>query len=608
MRFNRLFLFGLILTGLIVHVSCRKMDRLSNQQTPQDLTTKFFNDHPSSDLQVQALADMIKRENEQSSFVSKVVQAVGYPRWNKALSYSPKGSSSRTGTNNNLNFYFIPFVRDSQQVVNTCLIIKTLGTDTSYKWLCDWNYKDSVYNGLTRRGTAVLMMRIDQEVFGQGRKYLVTDTNLIDSRTSPVTISGAAILGTSADNRSATVEVCYTYQAPVNGWNTGCPPGDENCTPYQTVTLCTTYTLQDNIGGSNDINNGTGWVNTSSGGGGGSTAGWTQPPSNPCVLFSSGGREPELPPGCTEPYAPGWVPSTVDVFYPAEYLTFPYVSPADQAIIDNWKALKIKTSGLDSCRKIMLAKMLSNTHAMGRLLTKLDKALNDSTKLGSFNIEYRITTDIPPQYAAFADSMVYDPFDRQFYAIIKINPTFVQNSTDIYLSQSILHETVHAYLSFILKRIMAGASYAQIQYLGYPKIFDTYVDSLKGRNYGYLAGLDTSAQFQHNYMANHLLEFFANALSEFDDNRINDDEFYWYMGWKGLQPSKPWTDHWPNYPVWPISPSIAPATDDQDKEGFKYALTSDRLADIHNSIWYEQISDSAHARGRRRATLPNCYQ
>ncbi len=309
MRFKRLSLFGLILAGLVMYVSCRKMDRLENQRPEQDVTTRFFTDHPPIDPNVQVLADLIRSKNEQSHFVNKIVQTVGYPRWNSVMSYSSadghSGNTSRTGTNDSLDLYFIPFVRDTQQIVNACLIIKARGRDTSYKWLCDWQYKDSAYTGLSRRNTAALLMLIDAEVFGQQRKYLVSDTTLFDSRTSPARINGTSILNTSAQGRSAVVEICVTYQAPVNGWLSGCEPGSP-CNPYQDVTICTSTTLDDNLGGGNNINNGSGWT-APQGGGGGSTAGWTQPPANPCALFSTGGREPELPPGCTEAYGSGWV-------------------------------------------------------------------------------------------------------------------------------------------------------------------------------------------------------------------------------------------------------------------------------------------------------------
>ncbi len=314
MRINRLLLIGLFLSGLIVYMSCRKMDGVPNKSSKEDITTRFFTDHAPSEPNLQALADLLKRENEKAPFVNKIVQRIGYPRWNKTLSYSSAdgpGSTSRTGTNDSLDLYFIPFVRDTQQYVNACLVIKTLRGDTTYKWLCDWQYKDSAYTGLNRRNTATLLMVIDREIFGQQREYLVTDTTLFDSRTSSVHITGTSITGTSAQNRSATVEICVTYLVPVNGWLSGCEPGS-SCNPYQEVTQCTSTTLDDNLGGGNNINNGTGWT------GGGSTAGWTQPPANPCALFSTGGREPELPPGCTEAYGPGWMPIGVEAPTPSE--------------------------------------------------------------------------------------------------------------------------------------------------------------------------------------------------------------------------------------------------------------------------------------------------
>jgi hypothetical protein len=313
----------------------------------------------------------------------------------------------------------------------------------------------------------------------------------------------------------------------------------------------------------------------------------------------------------------GWIPMPTAGSYQYSQLGFhhfetPSLSAHDEQVYSFWKTNNIDTTGLDSCRKIMIAKMLSTSHAMGRLLNKLDLALKEPTSLGYFNIRYEITPNIPSGHTALADNINYDPFTRQFTCVIKISPTAIQNATDIYISQSIMHETIHAYLSFILRRIMTGSSFAQIQNLGYPKLFDTYVDSLINRNISILDTINRSAQYQHNFMANNLLEFFANALEEFDNDRINDDEYYWYMAWKGLQQSQPWVNVWPNFNTYPNANwdvVTNPSMSDNNKNGFKYALTSDRIIDIHNALLSEQTS-SASARGKKPVGqgTTGCYQ
>ncbi len=597
MKINKFLLFCIILAGLAVYVSCRKLDREQNPSVSKDVTSRFFTDHPPNDSDVQALADLLKMKNEQTNFVSKIVNAVGYPRWNNTLSYSPSsGSNARTGTDDSLNFYFIPFVRDTQDVVNACLIIKTRGTDTSYKWLCDWQYKDTAYTGVTRRATAAFLMQIDKEVFGQQRKYHVTDTALFDSRTSAVSVNGTSVLGASAENRSAVVEICVTYQAPVNGWLSGCEPGSP-CNPYQNVTQCTSITLADNLGGSNDINNGLGWVNTTPTGGG-STAGWTQPPPNSCALLGSGGREPELPPGCTEPYGTGWIPfdNGDDLAYNElgyHHLENWTVSSEDYGKIRYWRQNNIDTVGLDSCLRKIISKLinLNGDNVMGKILNKMERSIFEPGSIDKFKV--RIETGLMDStIVARNDSNSHNPGTGVHYARIKVNTIFLAKSTELGMAYTIMHELMHAYLRSLHYRYHYTLNPSLIQSLGYDSLFNSFVDSLLARNTraGLLSYISGNYQLDHNYMAEYLLDIFAEALERFDSYSISNKRYYWFVAWGGLFKSRPMQMHWPNaYDSIPANrwPPRNPAPSDDSTRGLKYALTISRIDSIRKAVGAE---------------------
>jgi len=87
---------------------------------------------------------------------------------------------------------------------------------------------------------------------------------------------------------------------------------------------------------------------------------------------------------------------------------------------------------------------------------------------------------------------------------------------------------------------------------------------------------------------------------------------YWYMAWKGLQQSQPWVNVWPNFNTYPNANwdvVTNPSMSDNNKNGFKYALTSDRIINIHNALLSEQTS-SASARGKKPVGqgATGCYQ
>lgn len=106
---------------------------------------------------------------------------MGFPYWNKSLSVSKAGSQVRNLTENETLTY-IPFVRDSQFYVNASLVIKTTPTDTTYQFLCDWQYSsfgyDTTNTGWNALNVFHVFTRLDNSVFNR-TKFRITDENLL---------------------------------------------------------------------------------------------------------------------------------------------------------------------------------------------------------------------------------------------------------------------------------------------------------------------------------------------------------------------------------------------------------------------------------------------
>jgi hypothetical protein len=125
MKLNRLLTAGLILAGITVYVACRKADRQMDRPAAFTENGKFFSNHRTADPTEAAIVDFIKRKNAKSPFIDKVISQIGYPYWDKIMSFKkPLNTSNERGnTGDSASIYYIPFVRDSQSYVNASLMI-----------------------------------------------------------------------------------------------------------------------------------------------------------------------------------------------------------------------------------------------------------------------------------------------------------------------------------------------------------------------------------------------------------------------------------------------------------------------------------------------------
>jgi len=211
---------------------------------------------------------------------------------------------------------YIPFARDNERSVNAALAIKIKDTDTSFRMLYDWEYRqfdtDSA-SGWSAQDVFHIFSLLEQSVFA------TTNFKIIDPRLLPaealsqiqvdnmnfdsldVNFTLSEIPG-SESSRSTLTTICNTYTYCIkyrlkafrgNGSSSTNSRLDQECEKSGSYTSCTTY-----------------WIESDDDpmdappphGGGGGGGGWTPPPPHPCPI-----------PATTfcDPNNPGWVPVPV---------------------------------------------------------------------------------------------------------------------------------------------------------------------------------------------------------------------------------------------------------------------------------------------------------
>lgn len=189
--FNRLKVFVFVIALLfgisIIIGSCRKAEEDFTDQPGVSITekeAKFFNNYRSTNVKEKVLVDFLKRKNVSLDFVGKTVERIGYPRWDKAITISVNNSTgvSAESENNDASVTYIPFARDSQNYVNASMAVYTSSSDTSFSYICDWQYSSYGFNtdadSTNAKDIFHLFTRLDNAVFGT-TTFKITDNRLL---------------------------------------------------------------------------------------------------------------------------------------------------------------------------------------------------------------------------------------------------------------------------------------------------------------------------------------------------------------------------------------------------------------------------------------------
>ncbi|MBN8687604.1 MAG: hypothetical protein J0M10_11305 [Chitinophagales bacterium] len=595
-------------------MSCSKSANDVSVTALKSLETRFFKENLSQSNHLKSIVSFLERKNKIKGFVEKTVGLIGFPQWDKSIILSDgkfrKGASDSSEL---ISVTLIPFVRDSQNFVNSCLQVFTSPTDTSYEYFSDWQYRDTISTGLLGLEQTLVLLSLDKNVFGD-RIYKILDSAAYTKhvpRVHYVKINSVDLINKNQNstslNKSAnygwvSFTVCRTEWVPINeGQLSGCPPGPD-CPQYTDQLVCSDVSYYVYIDDGASGSGGDGGAN-SGGGGGGSGSGSTPPTCQISIARTSNAL-----PGCD----PGWIPVSIGaggIYNPnlgaAVFNNF-MVNSSEQNKIDVWRNNNIDTLGIDSCRRQLLKKLIDvlPSSPLGAFLTKLDKAVGLPTSVDKFYLHF-FTRPLLGQNA-FTDHASYDPVTNEFHVDITLDSTTALVSTDIFVANVLLHEIIHAYMAYIWRKLNSGASIATISALTQGTVFEAYIDTLKKRDpLNPTMNQWLLESFQHNYMADQVLKYMADIIKLFHNNPNTPDRYYWYLSWAGLtrKSIKTWHYHWPNYPNWPPS---NPAPIDDSTRGLKYALTLLRIDTLYNKVLYDEEYSTLNARGRRPVS-GGCY-
>ena len=122
MKLSRLFGISIMLSGLLLFITCRKMDNSPPTLDTSAFNTivdKFFNTHRSSDEIEKSLVNFLKRVNEGEKFVVQTAKLIGFPRWDKILKPSFSRSAGRMESDSSVDLKTFTFtlVTDSTSYV-----------------------------------------------------------------------------------------------------------------------------------------------------------------------------------------------------------------------------------------------------------------------------------------------------------------------------------------------------------------------------------------------------------------------------------------------------------------------------------------------------------
>ena len=513
-----------VLAAVVVN-GCRKTDKLMQPpitgNTNNNVEQRFFNEHRSADAAEAALVGFIKRKNEKQHFVATTVSRIGYPRWDKMIAISQnRNALNRNESGDSVTFSYVPYVNDSQNYVNAAMIIASSATDTSFGYICDWQYKDSSATGVSSRKTALFLMQLDKAVFGE-RIYQITDKSLFGDSVGFVKIESnfdtlTTTYGRITTYTPLTLTLCWIqFVPPHDGQVVGCWPNDPDCTGWIEELVCADFSepFGEGIGG--EPGGGGSGGSGGSGGGGGSTGGGGGSHGG------GGGTGSGAPPSCTPTQAnnncgSGWVVLPILETSP---LLNQQLKAWDDSIIIDYTVRPCIDSIINKIRDV-------DSGTIAKLI------MNLSGNLPGFNWEIR------EQDTAYGDNSTANaitayeniPFMHSVSYLIKSN---IRNATNISMARTIIHESVHAFLYayFYNASDISSATRDSILGLSYDKILKEFVKHKYNVN-------------DQSYIHNLIVEGFHNDIKDIlkqlcpifniNLNQYDLEEYCSDMAWGGL--------------------------------------------------------------------------
>jgi hypothetical protein len=446
---------------ILLFTTCRKKE-IIHDDLMADYTENFFTVPANTSPIIKRVAATISLQNDRYHFVNDLAKNEGMAFWGNAFilkgdRFLHKDANTATGNDTTV---LIPMVLNNTHFVSgylecqvsdiiTVAVIKAREFSTY-----GYNAADTLLNAQT---IAKVCMAFEYEIWGHN-KFVVTDAAL-----------GRSLFGLTTTPR---YQVITIKPAPAAGrsQSAGHFYYEYTMEEFQ-QDMQNNYTAWWYAQGYNNVN-------------GGGSGGNIYPPG------STGGS------GTATTGTGGWYNYPYTGF--AHWNSGWQITMEDGQKVDNFRLNNIDKSGLDSCRKLLLNKLLTinGTNPLGRILTKIDRGVNEPLNIEKFNITYQLK---PLQSGVIANTglFAYDITTQTFSATITLDSAKAVNGTDLYVAGSLLHETMHAYFASLLYRVKNNVTLSSLQSMSYDSLFSEYVDTLVSRGPTLLNDIAQSPQFDH---------------------------------------------------------------------------------------------------------------
>jgi hypothetical protein len=282
------------IVSFLFFLSCQKQDFTTNSINAKTTVTtqKFFTPSTTLNQRNASILKYLENVNAKTEFVVETVSKIGYPRWDKIMTTTSKAhGEARSLKDDSTVTSIIPFVREQDTIVNACIVVKTSPVDTSYYYLCDWQYSyigEDNSTSYDQEKFAKFFMKLDKEVFDY-KEFLITDSNLFSMYPQNVV---RVKLNEPTTNLLEFCETTTVYYVDCEYPDSEeCMNGCDHCyLCMNNIQWETCYTVEQEGGGAPPPGP------PGTGGGGSGNGGGTTPPTCPGAFQNN---------GC----GPGWVPT-----------------------------------------------------------------------------------------------------------------------------------------------------------------------------------------------------------------------------------------------------------------------------------------------------------
>jgi hypothetical protein len=164
-----------LLSLIIFFSACKKNSNPENLDSTkkEDLLKKFFSKHKVTDPKILSIIEDLEKSEKEFEFAVNVIEAAGYPKWDKALKIRNSSNTRRTTSNDTTESFIIPTIGITNQFVTGAIIVRPNET-VPYHFVL---LSDYAQHGLQKENFVKEMMALNFKTNGNN-KYKVLNNSI----------------------------------------------------------------------------------------------------------------------------------------------------------------------------------------------------------------------------------------------------------------------------------------------------------------------------------------------------------------------------------------------------------------------------------------------